>query len=334
MKKVILSIILSVLFVFSLSACNKECVHEWENGVCTLCGAECEHEWADNACAVCGSHAYEFKSVPEKYQDEECPEKGSVVTETITYEDASYGAYVYLPYGYDADADTQYNILYLLHGAGEEEGYWFKMGSKYAAFRDNITVTMPDNLIYYGMCDPLIIVTPCTYDILGTETGAQAGGDYNYFRDGLVKQIEAKYNTYAGGDVTEENLIATRDHRGMAGFSMGGMTTFSVGMQQNLDIIGWFGCYTGAGDAASLLTALSAEENANYKINFFYNEQGTLDLQELRATQLKMAEDLLKDGRYFKDGENFILNDKENKGHKYDCWIVDLYNTLTVSFFN
>ena len=213
-------------------------------------------------------------------------------------------SYVYLPYGYDETAETDYDILYLLHGANENEGYWFKQGYDYAKFSENFTVTMLDNLIYYGMCDPVIIVTPGTYDIRASN-GA-------YFREALIPAIEKKYNTHANGDVSDENLIATRDHRAMAGLSMGGMTTYSVGLQQNLDIIGGVGCYTGSGDAQSLLNVLSAEENKDYHINFFYNGQGTFDLAELRATQLKMAEDLLSDGRYFQEGVNFILNDKEN----------------------
>ena len=35
------------------------------------------------------------------------------------------GAWVYLPYGYDKD--KKYNVLYLMHGFGVNEDWWFKM---------------------------------------------------------------------------------------------------------------------------------------------------------------------------------------------------------------
>lgn len=327
-KKLLIGILGAALLCCAAGCAEEDvpCTHEWKDGTCTLCGEVCVHTWEDNACTVCGMHDYEDKSVPVKYREDGCPEQGTVVSETISYGEEEFGAYVYLPYGYETSADdVNYNILYLLHGAGEAEDYWFKQGFDYVKFTDNFTVTMLDNLIYYGMCEPTIVVTPGTYDILASN-GA-------YFRDALVPAIEEKYKTYADGDVSEENLIATRDHRAMAGFSMGGMTTYTVGLQQNLDIIGWFGCFTGSGDAESLLNVLSEEENKDYAVNFFYNGQGTLDLVELRAAQLQMAEDLLSDGRYFQEGVNFILNDKENKGHTYATWIIDLYNCLTVSFF-
>ena len=30
------------------------CLHEWENGVCTICGTECIHEWENGVCRICG----------------------------------------------------------------------------------------------------------------------------------------------------------------------------------------------------------------------------------------------------------------------------------------
>ena len=63
------------------------------------------------------------------------------------------GAWVYLPYGYDAS--KKYNVLYLLHGGGVNEDWWFKM------FPD--TVTILDNMMAQGICEPCIIVTPTYY---------------------------------------------------------------------------------------------------------------------------------------------------------------------------
>lgn len=268
---------------------------------------------------------YAFDAVPSEYTSEPAPEQGKIESVRFTLNEKNRLIYVYLPYGYDeADTSKKYNVLYLLHGAGEEAGYWFKKGSKYVSFSENKTVTMLDNLIYKKVCEPLIVVTPGTYDLLEDE---------NCFRNLVVKTVEEKYHTFANGDTSDESLIASRNHRAMAGFSMGGMTTQSIGMEKNLNIISYFGCFTGSGTAQDLLNVLSQEENKDYKINFFYNGQGTFDLEITRTTQLAMVKGVLEDGRYFKENENFVLNDKEGKGHKYSCWIIDLYNVLAVSFF-
>ena len=42
------------------------------------------------------------------------------------------GAWVYLPYGYDPS--KKYDILYLLHGGGVTEDWWFK------TFPDTVTI--------------------------------------------------------------------------------------------------------------------------------------------------------------------------------------------------
>lgn len=64
-------------------------------------------------------------------------------------------AYVYLPYGYDeADADTRYNILYLMHGWGGHAGEYFE----YANIKNIF-----DNMIANGDTEPLIVVSATFY---------------------------------------------------------------------------------------------------------------------------------------------------------------------------
>ncbi|MBQ7226790.1 MAG: hypothetical protein IJX05_00135, partial [Clostridia bacterium] len=101
----------------------------------------------------------EFWSVPDIYETD-VPEKGRV--EKLNYTTKSYAvdgrsvqksAYVYIPYGYDEAA--QYEILYLLHGTGDDETSWLieHMENK----------MMLDNLIYNHKINPLIVVTPTFY---------------------------------------------------------------------------------------------------------------------------------------------------------------------------
>ena len=60
-------------------------------------------------------------------------------------------AYVYVPPAYDADAKTRYPVLYLQHGAGEDERSWTAQG------RANFIL---DNLIADGKAVDMIIVMP------------------------------------------------------------------------------------------------------------------------------------------------------------------------------
>lgn len=72
--------------------------------------------------------------------------------------------WVYTPYGYDPS--KKYNVLFLMHGGTDNEGYWFGQGryrgddvQKYTDY-GNITASMIDHLIYKKQIDPLIVVAP------------------------------------------------------------------------------------------------------------------------------------------------------------------------------
>ena len=57
---------------------------------------------------------------------------------------------VYLPYGYDADRAEPYKLIYMLHGAGQDESDWMGIGSV-----QNIL----DNLIANGETEPAVLVS-------------------------------------------------------------------------------------------------------------------------------------------------------------------------------
>lgn len=99
----------------------------------------------------------ELWAVPAKYDAEESEQAGTV--EEVVYDTKAYAtderdvkktAYVYLPYGYSEE--KEYNILYLMHGTGDDEKYWLKTNP--------YNKTMLDNMIADGDIEPLIVVTP------------------------------------------------------------------------------------------------------------------------------------------------------------------------------
>lgn len=256
--------------------------------------------------------------------------------------------YVYTPYGYDET--KEYNILYLMHGGGDNEAYWFGMkeyapgGEKYSKAQQKYTVNVLDNMIANGVCGDVIVVTPTFYNNFNA-TGDLARFMYEMKND-IIPTVEAKYATYAKGDVSPENLIATRDHRAYSGLSMGSMTGFEAIWGGCVDYISWIGNFSGfagPGDqvdrdgAAQKLVDKKNGEFAPYAINYWYNGTGTKDSAEPDhvagyAIILEKGASFLQEGEDLAKGDNCILVNKPEKGHAYNGWIVDLYNVLNVFF--
>ena len=286
-----------------------------------------------------------------------CDEQGSIVS--LSYTTPAYAineflemdetiertVQVYLPYGYDES--QQYDILYLLHGTGGTDTYWFYDGEP------ETTRNVLDNMIAQGLCKPLIVVTPAyVADIRGNKTrikdevviayGEETNDPYllsrndlwtQYFQYELVGNIipliETTYSTYASGDVSEESLIASREHRAFAGLSRGSMTTMRSGMVANLDKFAWFGNFSGIWlDIEKLEAALA---DSTYDIKYWYNGTGTDDFAAENHL-LFHNEAVARLSDHITDGENYCMIVKDGGAHDFPSWIVDLYNSLLVFF--
>ena len=171
--------------------------------------------------------------------------------------------FVYTPPGYEANLKTRYPVFYLQHGGGEDERVWIEMG------RTNVIL---DNLLAAGKVKPMIVVMetsavggpagagrgPGPAAGAGAPTGAAApagtgaaagagagrgpgfgiggpgGGAYGQFMiNDLIPWVDSHFRT-----------LADREHRAMAGLSMGGMQTASVTMA-NLDKFSYIGLFSG-----------------------------------------------------------------------------------------
>jgi len=156
--------------------------------------------------------------------------------------------FVYTPPGYDANTSTRYPVLYLQHGGGEDERVWIEMG------RTNLIL---DNLLAEGKVKPMIVVmetsavgsagAPPAGAGRGAAPGAGAGrgagfagfggpggGPYGQLMvNDLIPWIDRNFRTLTG-----------KDHRAMAGLSMGGMQTASIAMV-NLDKFSYLGLFSG-----------------------------------------------------------------------------------------
>ena len=242
-------------------------------------------------------------------------------------------AEVYLPYGYDES--LCYDVLYLMHGGGEDQAYWLT--------KEKDTVKVLDNIFAQGLAEPCIIVAPTFY------TGTSSSGSINSeltdifqyeFRNDLVPAIEEDYATYCEGDVSEENLIATREHRGFAGLSMGSMVSIRSALIGCLDICGWISSMSGGYDqddndgkkGFAKVDEAIFDTFADYPVLYWLNQNGTDDIaltphQALKDLILKDLDD------YFIEDENYKWLLFQGGQHNFDAWLVHLYNTLQIFFY-
>lgn len=139
-------------------------------------------------------------------------------------------ALVYTPAGYDDDASARYPVLYLQHGAGEDERGWSTQGRMQHIL---------DNLIAAGEAVPMLVVMECGYATPPGEPEPLPGqrGAPNAFEalvvNDLIPEIDRAFRT-----------LADRDHRAMAGLSMGAMQTMAI-TTAHLDLFAWIGSFSG-----------------------------------------------------------------------------------------
>jgi enterochelin esterase-like enzyme len=157
-------------------------------------------------------------------------ERGKV--ETVEYDSKTVGEKrkmtVYLPPGFSKDA--KYPVFYLLHGAGDDETGWQKKGS---------ADVILDNLYADKKLVPMIVVMPNGF------AKGPGGGKNSGFEDDLIKDIiptiESRYP-----------VLADRDHRALAGLSMGAGQSLNIGLK-HLDKFAWIGAFSGGGAKAIAL---------------------------------------------------------------------------------
>ena len=133
--------------------------------------------------------------------------------------------YVYTPASYEAGKDTRYPVLYLQHGGGENETGWIWQGK---------IANIADNLIAAGEMEEMIIVMTTGY---GFPQDKKCHHSMSAFLEevpgSLVPFIDEKYRTKAD-----------REHRAMAGLSMGGMQTQRI-VFENKNLFAWAGIFSG-----------------------------------------------------------------------------------------
>jgi enterochelin esterase-like enzyme len=228
-------------------------------------------------------------------------------------------ALVYLPPGYDTSARTRYPVLYLQHGGGEDETGWIRQG--HANF-------ILDNLIASGGAKAMIVVMANGYARrAGTPAPspnlAMASPEAARARDEMAKAF-ADDVTQVLIPFVDRNFrtLTDRDHRAMAGLSMGGFQTWNVTLN-NLALFSHIGGFSGAGgmldtrdlDPKTDYNGAFADAAAfNRKVHVFYLGIGTAEPERIQ-TRIRALHAGLE-----KAGIQHVYWESPGTDHEWQTW--------------
>lgn len=230
--------------------------------------------------------------------------------------------YVYLPYGYDET--KQYDVMYLMHGAGASAESWI-MESE-----GNTTKNMLDTMIAEKEINPLIVVCASLYYQNDMTKGGSTKNFKYELRNDLMPSVESRFSTYANKVTTPQSFIDSRDHRGFGGFSMGSATTYQSALIGALDYFSYFApMHGGFVNHDEVLKALTEGEFKDYQINYILCCDGTLD--NTYPLHVELYHKLLNSGEV-REGINGDMLTLLYRKHDINAWQTDLYNAL-VRFF-
>jgi enterochelin esterase-like enzyme len=257
-------------------------------------------------------------------------------------------AYVYTPPEYDKNPSKHYPVLYLQHGAGEDETGWGNQGH---------AGLIMDNLIAEGKAKPFIIVmangggpgggpgrapsivlggapaagpgqtppapspaTPATGPAAPGATpgmrgpGGPGGRVFNFtafehlLLDELIPYIDANFRT-----------VADQPHRAMAGLSMGGMQTRSITMA-HLDKFAYIGVFSGGSIAPADITNMPSFKKTEKLVFVSYGSRENGSTAKTNVEALKQA------------GINSVFYESPQTAHEWESWRRSLYQFAPLLF--
>ena len=187
--------------------------------------------------------------------------------DTISYYSKTVGknrrALIYTPPAYSKS--KKYPVLYLLHGIGGDEKEWLNGGHPQVIL---------DNLYAENKIEPMIVVMPngrATKDdsakgniMAPDKVQAFATFEKDLLND-LIPFIEKKYP-----------VLKDREHRAIAGLSMGGGQSLNFGLG-NLDQFAWIGGFSSAPNTKPPEQLLPNPEDARKKLKLLWISCGDND---------------------------------------------------------
>ncbi len=219
-------------------------------------------------------------------------------------------AYVYVPPEYDHKPNKRYPVFILRHGGGEDETSWVEQG--HANF-------IMDNLIAEGKAKPMIVVMDwgqvplpgAPVHIPSTPPPPEIG---EVTVNELIPMIDATFRT-----------ISDREHRAMAGLSMGSVQTLYIGLT-NLDTFSYLGVFSRRPMSTeefniwkSFGGVFTDAAAFNKKLKLFWWGAGTAEEGIYNATKANLAE-------LAEVGIQSVFVEFPGTSHEWQTWRKSLYD--------
>jgi enterochelin esterase-like enzyme len=245
--------------------------------------------------------------------------------------------YVYTPPGYDTDRLTRYPVLYLQHGGGEDERGWPTQG--------HVSFIM-DNLIAERKARPMIVVMDRGYarkpgdpQVPIGPPRASGGKTASAPVPPDFSRLFQAFDEVVSGDLvpyTDANFrtIADRDHRAIAGLSMGGMQAFIIGLS-HLDLFSYIGGFSGAGggfgggafDPKTANNGVMADADAfNRRVHVLFLSIGTDEPQRMQDSVRGYHDNLTK------AGIKTVFYESPGTSHEWLTWRRSLHEFAPLLF--
>ncbi len=188
---------------------------------------------------------------------------------------------IYTPPGYKKNKDKKYPVLYLIHGGSDTQETWFRVGKV-----NNIL----DNLIAQGKAEPMVIVMP-----YAAAWGFPIGAFPKDVLNDIIPYVEKNYTVYTD-----------KQHRAVAGFSVGGGQTLNIGLMNTdkFDYVSSYSPYT-----------LTPEWRGNF-------ENWNPDVEKMNK-DLKLFSISVGEDDYLFESIERAINLYKDKGFDMDIFITD-----------
>jgi enterochelin esterase family protein len=240
--------------------------------------------------------------------------------EPVTYKNyagADNRMHVYLPPDYENNTAARYPVLYLNHGAGDDDAAWSNQDPAKGASANFIL----DNLIAARKAKPMIIVMPNTRKCATLNPPEQGKDDactQEYIKD-IIPYIDSHYRT-----------VANRAGRANGGLSMGGLVTMYTGLSR-LDTFSELYVYSSG--------PISPDSQKQFEERFgpLFKDPGANDLFRVPFYMAAGETDIaLKNGQKVMAllNQNGIRNFwvLSTGGHEWANWRRYLYQTAQIMF--
>lgn len=182
--------------------------------------------------------------------------------------------WVYTPAGYEQEPGRRYPLLVLQHGSGDNHRTWVEHGKAHWIL---------DQAIAAGRASPMVVVMLDGHPLgqVPRDAAARRGSSLEAFRRELLEEalplVERLYR-----------VSTRREERAIAGLSMGGWQSLSVGLNA-LDRFAWIASFSGAVDENEIAPALADAAGTNARVRLLWIACGKDDFllkrnQDLVAT--------------------------------------------------